>query len=34
MESVRLRPALIFQPKHAEIFLNKLEAILKEMQKK
>lgn len=27
--SVRLRPALIFQPHHAEIFLNKLEDVIK-----
>ena len=27
--SIRLRPALVFQPKHAEIFLEKLETVLK-----
>jgi 4-aminobutyrate aminotransferase/(S)-3-amino-2-methylpropionate transaminase len=27
--SIRLRPALVFQPKHAHIFIDKLEAILK-----
>ena len=30
-ESIRMRPALIFQSKHAEIFLTALETILKEM---
>uniref|UniRef100_A0A1X7VFH5 Uncharacterized protein n=1 Tax=Amphimedon queenslandica TaxID=400682 RepID=A0A1X7VFH5_AMPQE len=33
MHSIRMRPALIFQPKHAEMFLSSLEAVLKEMQK-
>lgn len=27
--SIRLRPALVFQPKHAHIFLDKLETVLK-----
>ena len=27
--AIRLRPALIFQPKHANIFLEKLEKVLK-----
>lgn len=26
--AIRLRPALIFQPKHAHIFLDKLEKVL------
>lgn len=28
--AIRLRPALIFGPKHAEIFLNAFQSILKE----
>jgi 4-aminobutyrate aminotransferase and related aminotransferases len=28
--SIRLRPALIFGPKHAEIFLSAFQSILKE----
>jgi 4-aminobutyrate aminotransferase/(S)-3-amino-2-methylpropionate transaminase len=27
--AIRLRPSLVFQPKHAEIFLNKLEEVVK-----
>jgi 4-aminobutyrate aminotransferase/(S)-3-amino-2-methylpropionate transaminase len=27
--SIRLRPALVFQPKHANLFLEKLEKVLK-----
>lgn len=30
-DSIRMRPALIFQPKHANIFLNILESVLKEL---
>lgn len=30
VHSIRLRPMLIFQPKHAEIYLNILEQALKE----
>jgi len=29
--AIRLRPALVFQPKHANIFLEKLEKVLKEI---
>jgi len=29
--AIRLRPALIFQPKHANIFLEKLEKVLKNL---
>ncbi len=29
--SIRLRPALIFEPKHAEIFLDRLERAIKTM---
>lgn len=32
-DSIRFRPALIFQPKHANIFLNILDDVLKEMNK-
>ena len=28
---IRLRPALIFQPKHANIFLEKLEKVVKSL---
>ncbi|XP_065564125.1 4-aminobutyrate aminotransferase, mitochondrial-like [Artemia franciscana] len=31
-KSVRLRPALIFRPEHADIFLDKLNIVLKEMK--
>ena len=27
--AIRLRPALVFQPKHANIFIEKLEKVLK-----
>ena len=33
VDSIRFRPALIFQPKHANIFLNVLDDVLKEMNK-
>lgn len=29
--TIRLRPALIFEPKHAEIMLDKFEDVLKSM---
>ena len=29
--AIRLRPALVFQPKHANIFLEKLEKVLNEI---
>jgi len=32
--AIRLRPALIFEPKHAEIMLEKFEDVLTEMEKK
>ena len=32
--AIRLRPALIFEPKHAEIMLEKFEEVLTEMEQK
>ena len=32
--TIRLRPALIFEPKHAEIMLEKFEDVLTDMEKK
>ena len=30
-DTVRLRPSLIFAKKHAELFLDRMESVLKEM---
>ena len=32
--AIRLRPALIWEPKHAEILIEKFEDVLTEMEKK
>lgn len=32
-KAIRLRPALIFEPKHAEIMLEKFEQVLKSLSK-